>query len=175
MAELNQSSKISGKARSLAAAPRVDLTAMVDLAFLLITFFMLTTTLSKQNAMQISLPVDDHVATTMAISEHRSMTIVLGNDHKMLWYKGTAEKPITIPTIASSNNSNFRKILISEAANVLSKTGKSMIVLIMPGDKSQYGDLVNIIDQLELAKINTQAIVDIDHANAEKLRKAGID
>jgi biopolymer transport protein ExbD len=58
MAELNQKTQETGKKkiRSRKMAPKVDLTAMVDLAFLLITFFMLTTTLNKPSAMDIAMP-----------------------------------------------------------------------------------------------------------------------
>ena len=57
MAELNQDSGgKGGKVRSKKQGGRVDLTAMVDLAFLLITFFMLTTSLNKPNAMDVTVP-----------------------------------------------------------------------------------------------------------------------
>jgi biopolymer transport protein ExbD len=58
MAELNQKQPQAGKKkiRSKKLAPKVDLTAMVDLAFLLITFFMLTTTLSKPYRLDVAMP-----------------------------------------------------------------------------------------------------------------------
>ena len=62
MAELNtgdSGSSKGGKVRSKKQNSKVDLTAMVDLAFLLITFFMLTTSLSKPQSMDLGLPDKD--------------------------------------------------------------------------------------------------------------------
>ena len=63
MAELNTGDgggkKGGGKVRSKKSNAKVDLTAMVDLAFLLITFFMLTTSLSKPQSMDLGLPDKD--------------------------------------------------------------------------------------------------------------------
>lgn len=83
MAELTTSRK---------AAPKVDLTAMVDLAFLLITFFMLTTSLSKPIAMDIAKPDEPEDGYQQPVPASRTMTILLGKDNKVAWYMGEAGK-----------------------------------------------------------------------------------
>src|ERR1700712_564422 len=95
MAELDTSSGggKKGKVRSKKASTRVDLTAMVDLAFLLITFFMLTTTLSKPKAMDVIMPDKDEKTKEQApMAASRSMTIMLGSNNKLEWFIGEPGK-----------------------------------------------------------------------------------
>jgi len=107
MAELNTGGDggKGKKVRSKKSNPGVDLTAMVDLAFLLITFFMLTTSLAKKQAMELAMPdktdkPDDPNKDTK-IPEERMMTILIGKDNKILWYMGKFETPTIPPTEAS--------------------------------------------------------------------------
>jgi biopolymer transport protein ExbD len=82
MAELDTSGggkNKGGKVRSKKQSTRVDLTAMVDLAFLLITFFMLTTTLAKPQAMDLAMPdKEKQDQQELTIADNRTMTILLG-------------------------------------------------------------------------------------------------
>src|SRR4051794_35034235 len=100
MAELDTSGggkHKGGKVRSKKASTRVDLTAMVDLAFLLITFFMLTTTLNKPKAMDLAMPDKTVKTNQLPVAATRSMTILLGSHNKLEWYLGEAGK--TAPTV----------------------------------------------------------------------------
>ena len=90
MAELNTGDGgggKGGKVRSKKQNSKVDLTAMVDLAFLLITFFMLTTTLSKPQAMSLGLPDKDpkEDSKDMKVDENRTMTLMLGENNKLVY------------------------------------------------------------------------------------------
>src|SRR5690606_1613232 len=101
MAELDTSGggKKGGKVRSKKASTRVDLTAMVDLAFLLITFFMLTTTLSKPQAMDVAMPDKDQKSDDqLKIADDRTMTILLGSKDRIIWYMGTVEAASEVTT-----------------------------------------------------------------------------
>ena len=92
MAELNQDSGKKGKGgkvRSKKNGGKVDLTAMVDLAFLLITFFMLTTSLNKPQAMDVAMPdknkIKEQQSDELLTADNRSLTILLGSDNKVSW------------------------------------------------------------------------------------------
>src|SRR5471030_2041472 len=102
MAELDTSGggkHKGGKVRSKKASTRVDLTAMVDLAFLLITFFILTTTLAKPKAMDLVMPdKDDKDPKQEKIADNRSLTILLGANNQFEWFVGQLTKPIEGPT-----------------------------------------------------------------------------
>src|SRR5689334_9678619 len=101
MAELDTSGggkKKGGKIRSKKQSARVDMTPMVDLMFLLITFFMLTTTLAKPQAMDLAMPdKDEKNNDQFEVADNRTMTILLGKDDKLEWYIGSVEKPIGAP------------------------------------------------------------------------------
>ena len=145
MAELDTSGggkNKGGKVRSKKQSTRVDLTAMVDLAFLLITFFMLTTTLAKPQAMDLAMPdkeKDDQQELTVA--DNRTMTILLGDNNRIEWYMGLVDKPLTPPQVDNYRRNGIRKALVEYSKKVIATTGdpsKGLIVLIKPSDQSNY-------------------------------------
>jgi len=168
MAELNISGggNKGGKVRSKKLSTRVDLTAMVDLAFLLITFFMLTTTLGKPQAMDLAMPDKDekNKNAQLEVADNRTMTILLGKSSRLEWYMGTVEKPLVPPTVDNFGKNGIRKAIIEESKKVLSITGnskKGLIVLIKPSDQSNYRNLVDILDEMKICNVQSYAIVDI--------------
>ncbi|NEU10363.1 biopolymer transporter ExbD [Flavihumibacter sp. R14] len=180
MAELDTSGggKKGGKIRTKKMSTRVDLTAMVDLAFLLITFFMLTTTLSKPQAMDIAMPdkeVKDEQQLTVA--DNRTMTILLGSGNRVEWYMGSVDKPLTPPQVDNYGRNGIRKALLEKKKEVIAMTGdpaKSLIVLIKPSEKSKYRNLVDILDEMAIIKPQTYAIVDIFEPEIELLKREGL-
>ncbi|MFD0795685.1 ExbD/TolR family protein [Mucilaginibacter litoreus] len=175
MAELDTSSgggKKGGKVRSKKASTRVDLTAMVDLAFLLITFFMLTTTLAKPKAMDIAMPDKDEVIKDqLPIAASRSMTLLLGANNKLEWFIGEPGK--SQPTTEGYGKNGLRKTLIEKAQEVKQSTGKFMFVLIKPSDKSTYKNLVDALDEMKIANIESYSIGDILPQEVELLKRDG--
>src|SRR5476651_699765 len=140
MAELDTSGggkHKGGKIRSKKASTRIDLTAMVDLAFLLITFFMLTTTLAKKKEMDLAMPDDSVKESQLPVAATRSMTILLGSHNKIEWYMGEAGK--TAPTVDNYGKDGLRKALIENEKKVEATHAAPdnfMIVLIKPSPKS---------------------------------------
>src|ERR1700744_2677910 len=114
MAELDTSGggKKGGKIRRKKASTRIDLTAMVDLAFLLITFFIMTTTLAKPKAMDMFMPDKTKKDVQLPVPETRTMTVLLGANDKLEWYVGPAGK--TPPTIDNFGKDGIRKALIEQ-------------------------------------------------------------
>ncbi|HXI00451.1 MAG TPA: biopolymer transporter ExbD [Sphingobacteriaceae bacterium] len=178
MAELDTSgggSKKGGKIRSKKQSTRVDLTAMVDLAFLLITFFMLTTTLAKPQAMDIAMPdKDEKNQETLDVADNRTMTILLGSNNKLEWYMGLVDKPIGAPTTTGFGKNGIRKSIIEQKKQVLGVTGdpkKGLIILIKASEKSNYKNLVDILDEMAITKPQTYAIVDITNPEIDLLKR----
>ena len=176
MAELDTSGggkHKGGKVRSKKASTRVDLTAMVDLAFLLITFFILTTTLSKPKAMELIMPdKDEKTKQQLPIAESRSLTLLLGSHDKLEWYMGLPGK--SAPTIDNYGKDGLRKTLFDKAKEVMSKTDSTIIVVVKPSDKSTYNNMVTVMDELNIANIQTRAIVDISQVEINLLKKDGL-
>jgi biopolymer transport protein ExbD len=161
MAELDTSSgggkKGGGKVRSKKASTKVDLTAMVDLAFLLITFFMLTTTLSKPQAMDIAKPdKDEKNDQKLELRASQTMTILLGKDNKVAWYMGEAGK--TAPEI--QNFSQIRQTILDNKKKVKETTGKDIVMVIKPTSGANYKNFVDIMDELLITNIKTAPAID---------------
>lgn len=170
MAELNtgdSGKKGGGKVRSKKSNAKVDLTAMVDLAFLLITFFMLTTSLSKPQSMDLGLPDKEDEKTPpkdIKVDQRRTMTIIMGDNDKIKWFHGLLEapEPNGKPTDATYGRDGLRKEILKRVASVPQTTGdkdKGLIVIIKPSKKSTYRNLVDVLDEMAICKVPTYAIV----------------
>lgn len=178
MAELNTSEpkqKGKGKVRSKKMSTHVDLTAMVDLAFLLITFFMLTTTLSKPQSMNLAMPdrSDPNVEDTK-VDENRTVTLLLGADNQIVWYMGQLEAPLAGPEVQTYGKNGIRQVLLEKRTQVLSRTQdleKGLIVIIKPSPQSSYRNLVDTLDEMIITQVSTYAIVDISPVELELLRQ----
>ncbi len=149
------------KGSSRKPIPGVDLTAMVDLAFLLITFFMLTTSLSKMGAMEIAKPVPvDNPAGQEPWPASRTMTILLGKNNQVAYFLGEAHKsPMKVTSVAE-----LRKALLDNKKIVAethqANANKAMYVIVKPTSTSVFKDFVDVIDEIRINNINTYAIDD---------------
>lgn len=167
MATLNESQ--SGKAvqgRTKKSAPRVDLTAMVDLMFLLTTFFMLTTTLSNLNVIDVAKP--DATIDQGPYPASRTLTILLGKNNEAAYYMGETDKA-EIRTTSLKNIENdilYSKQLVAKTHN--NNPLKHMIVIIKPTKTSTYKDFVDVLDEMKITNIKAYAIDDDHITDKEK-------
>jgi biopolymer transport protein ExbD len=149
---------MKGKNRTRKAAPSVDLTAMVDLAFLLITFFMLTTSLSKSQAMEIAKPAINVPSQPYPAS--RTVTLLLGKANHIVWYRGEAGKSepqkATFATIHEVLNRNKSAIAKTHGND----PSKFMVVIIKPTEKSTYKNFVDALDEMKITDVKSYLIDD---------------
>ncbi|MBS7230510.1 biopolymer transporter ExbD [Flavobacterium psychroterrae] len=157
---------IPNKIRSKKLSTRVDLTAMVSVSFLLIIFFMVTIELAKPKAVDLSLPDNDYHWTGIhCYGENRSMTILMGENNKLVSYMGILEVPMVSPKEMNYGKSGIRQELLKRNKNMLEysaqlgRYGRGITVIIKPSKKCNYKNLVDILDEMAIAKIDTYAIV----------------
>jgi biopolymer transport protein ExbD len=169
MAELVSSPAKSGGSHLNRLPVRVDLTALVDLAFLLITFFMLTTTLSKPKTLPLVMPV---TGPNEPVTASGTMTICLGKNNHAVCYVGTIEKPITAPKLIGYG-SDMNNI-IQTARQIAASSHKQMFVIIKPSDHSVYKDLVGTLDAMNVNGVASYAIAQIAPKDILLLKQKGI-
>ena len=168
MAELNSNTNTSTikKVRVRKTAPKVDLTAMVDLAFLLITFFMLTTSMNKPNALDVAAP-DKNMDEPLDMDERRIINLIV-NENSYALIHGNINEPINVLKEIKLNSSELEQNLKSIKEQIYKNTsGKSAIVLIKPTIQSNIRGIINSLDETKsagikqymLSKLTTQETV----------------
>jgi biopolymer transport protein ExbD len=207
MSEINTESSGSKKGKKKGAkkvSTRIDLTPMVDLGFLLITFFMLTTTMIKPQTMEIAMPSKDKVPEEeqTKVKASRAITIILGKDNKVFYYEGTRDNDID-PTVVLTDFSSggIRKFLIERNYDVILKVEdlkkeemskhmsaeefekqkldimsdkKAPIVIIKATNDATYKNLIDILDEMAICNIGKYAIVDLSDYDLELIRDKNI-
>jgi biopolymer transport protein ExbD len=167
MAELEQKQvgKKGKKKGRKKMSTRIDLTPMVDLGFLLVTFFMLTTTFSKPQTMEINLPVKPKEEVTEeeqnAVKASKALTLIIDGENKIYWYQGIPGKD-NVPILTNFSADGIRKILVEKNSTV-----QDMVVLIKPTDEANYKNVVDILDEMNISNIKRYALVDITPLDLE--------
>ena len=151
-------------------APHTDMTPMVDLGFLLITFFMLATTFSKPKTMEIIKPAKDDPKDKDApkVNKNRVLSILLGERDKVYFYQVAGEdiasgKPLQVDSSDFSVN-GVRAVIKTRQNEVLQAYGSkdTLVVLIKGMPKATYKNFVDIIDEMRITGVRQYALVDRD-------------
>lgn len=164
MAELNsKGGGKDGKVRAKKEGGRVDLTAMVDLAFLLITFFMLTTSLNTPNAMDVAVPDknEEDPEDRLDVADDRTTVILLAGKDKLVYYSGLFDNPLEGPTTVDYGPDGIREVLIRKIKESQQKTQKDAIFIIRPSDDSSHKNLVDILDEMKITDVKMFSLGDI--------------
>lgn len=172
------------KVRAKKASTHIDMTPMVDLAFLLLTFFMLTTTFSKPKTVEINMPLKDGEPTKV----NNAITVLLSDKDRVFWYFGEFKPGETQLNKSDFSDNGIRKIFLDKNAAahaevrrlegelakrqiadstfkrlaVEAKSQKSaLMVLIKTDDKAKYRNVIDILDELSISSVGKYAVVDM--------------
>ena len=173
------------KIRAKKNSTHIDMTPMVDLAFLLLTFFMLTTTFGKPKTMEINMPIKDPNVEPSLVNN--ALTVLLSGDNKIYWYYGEL-KPETQLTASNFSNDGIRKIILEKNQYAVSSIQqlraeadkksladttlkrmevdvkgdkRALMVLVKTDDKAKYKNVVDMLDELNITFVGKYALVDI--------------
>ena len=166
MAEVQTAStNKKGNTKSKKLSTRVDLTPMVDLGFLLITFFIFTTTLSEQNAMKLNLPQDDTTKDPPTTAASKTLSLLLCKDNKVKYYTGDN------PELMQETNyspSGIRNVILQQEQKVAAQFGDKdeTVVLIKPTQECTYENIINTLDEMTINDIQRYILMD---TNKEEL------
>ncbi len=179
MAELDTSGgghkKGPGVKKGKKLSTRVDLTPMVDLGFLLITFFIFTTTMSQPTAFKLFLPDDKVIPEDQnKAKESGVLTIMMGADNHIYYYEGQLKPDGSNFLSASYNGENsIRDVILKKKADVRSRSRdaenpeKDFVVVIKPSVDCSYQNVVDILDEMAINVVKKYALVDISEGEAQ--------
>lgn len=136
---------------------RIDMTPMVDIAFLLLTFFMLTSVFSRPQTMEINLPPEE---TTVEVAESNLLTLRILADGSIYWNVGV-EKPQRITF------QELRPLLLER-----SRTNPKLITLVKVDREGTYSMMVDTMDELNLANINRFSLAPLLQRDKDLIAKA---
>ena len=160
-----------GKIRAKKASTKIDMTPMVDLGFLLITFFMLTTTLSRPVTMQLNMPdkTDDQQKSEVKMSE--TLTVCPGPDGKVYYYQGLPNEAGTkLEVTTFDDKEGIRQILFQKKQAI----GTNFTIVIKPTKNAKYKAVIDFLDELSITNNKRYAILEIDPDTEALIKKSGL-
>lgn len=155
-----------GVKKAKKASTRVDLTPMVDLGFLLITFFIFTTTMSQPTAMKLYLPKDtDKPEEQNKLKESGALTLLLGKNNSVYYYEGILD-----PSASNMKSSTMKKIRDEIIRKKRSTPAEDLMIVIKPTDESTYKNVIDALDEMTINDIKRYALVDISEVEAQLVK-----
>ena len=188
MAEIQDSGggdKKGGKVRSKKMSTKIDFTPMVDLGFLLITFFMLTTTLAKPNIMPIVMPDKnlEKIEDAESVKESQVLTLLLGDNDVVYYYEGL-ENAVLDSTDYSAEG--LRAVILKKKDKVKQQWGeeerddpknegqKKMVsrlnVIIKPTKDARYKNVVDVFDEMKITDIGRYVMLEVSEKEMEFIK-----
>lgn len=177
MAEIDQSGGgKGGKQRSKKMSTKIDMTPMVDLGFLLITFFMLTTTLQKPSVMQLNMPDKTDDGKKMDVKASNTLALIAGPKSKVYYFRGDPKDPNTKVGVTDYTAKGLRQVVLENKAAVAAANGgdkDKFVVVVMPMDKASYKNIVDLLDELAITGADRYGMTDVAPSIIDMIKKSG--
>ena len=170
------SRKRAGVQRMLKHNLKVDMTPMVDLGFLLISFFVITTEMSKPTVMNLYMPTD---GPPMDLGESNALSFLLGKNNTVYYYNGNwddAKKKNAIFSTTYSSKDGIRKIINEKQQHLDATISKSkegrdgLMLLIKPGSETSYKNVVAVLDEATINVVKKYVVLKLSDEEAEFLK-----
>jgi len=142
-----------------ARVARVDMTPMVDLGFLLITFFMFTTTLSTPNMMKLNMPETEVEDSPPPIGETNTLSLILGKDNRVFWHQKNFNELDTDLLQEVNYGISLRKLILEKRKEA--KNPDFYTVIIRATDDANYKNAVDALDEMAITKQDRYLLADI--------------
>ncbi|MEP6952295.1 MAG: biopolymer transporter ExbD [Ginsengibacter sp.] len=157
MAQIEEENRRKSKNDPARKSLRVDLTPMVDLGFLLLTFFILTTTLSEPTVARLIMPKESGVKTP--VKENATITLMLKRNDLIDYYEGSAPKQ---QFIEHCSFGNLRSVIQQKQHKVGQVLGdrKETVIIISPGNESTYKNFVDALDEIQINDVRHYFVTD---------------
>jgi biopolymer transport protein ExbD len=140
--------------------PRVDLTPMVDLGFLLLSFFIFTSTLAQPLVKTLVVPAKNAPNTPPPkVPDSRALTLLPNGDNRVDYYEGIFTKGVT--QVSSVDIIQLRALLMQKQQQLMAKGG--IIAIIQPDSSCSYGLLINLLDELTIAGCHKYVLNDTEN------------
>ncbi|MEY4703540.1 MAG: hypothetical protein RIR96_1437 [Bacteroidota bacterium] len=171
MAEMDTSSggghkKGPGVKKGKKLSTRVDLTPMVDLGFLLITFFVFTTTMSQSTAMNMNEPKDDDTTQQLKVKNSGAMTILLGKADQVYYYYGQLDPNKLSEQFKSTTFKQIRDEIVSKKK---ATPIDDLMYIIKSDDESTFRNAIDILDEMSICNVPPGHYAEVDMTDTEKL------
>lgn len=142
---------------------RIDLTPMVDLGFLLITFFVFTSSLSAPKAMTL---MQTHDGEEKPVMQSGAMSIILTGNHEIYYYYGQLETAKANKQIVKTNFQRIRNLILEKKK----KTDPAFLMYLIKVDKqASFGDLIDLLDEIQICDIPVGHYAEVELTEAESL------
>jgi biopolymer transport protein ExbD len=142
---------------------KVDLTPMVDLGFLLITFFILTTSLVEPTITKLAMPKDDKITTT-PVCESCTLTLLPRGNNEILYYEGIPSLSTIMHKTTYATINGLRELILDKQQKVMKVRGSKdeMVVIIKPGKEASYKNTMDILDEMTINNVTKYYLDDED-------------
>jgi len=153
---------------------RVDMTPMVDLGFLLIAFFVMTTQMSQPSVVNLNMPKE---GPGSKLADSDALTVLLGADNKLYYYHGDWKKASEAGQIVETNFLEMTGLgkIIREKQKMLDVVNKKekrdgLMLLIKPGAEASYQNVIDALDEALINAVKKYAILKMEPEESEWMK-----